>query len=111
MVRNMHAPVPPRLIWGNLLHLSYNMWSDRSVPELERKFTCYKPFLRFDDRLWRDLLRRMAAAGMNMVVIDLGDGVRYESHPEIAVPMPGTRPVSAGNWPGSGAWASNRFPS
>jgi len=27
----------------------------------------------------------MADAGMNMVIIDLGDGVKYESHPEIAV--------------------------
>ena len=27
----------------------------------------------------------MARAGMNMLVIDLGDGIRYESHPEIAV--------------------------
>jgi hypothetical protein len=27
----------------------------------------------------------MASAGMNMVVMDLGDGIQYESHPEIAV--------------------------
>ncbi len=27
----------------------------------------------------------MAAAGMNMLVIDLGDAVKYESHPEIAI--------------------------
>jgi hypothetical protein len=27
----------------------------------------------------------MATVGMNMVVIDLGDGIQYESHPEIAV--------------------------
>ncbi len=27
----------------------------------------------------------MQAAGMNMVVLDLGDAVEYDSHPEIAV--------------------------
>ena len=27
----------------------------------------------------------MTRAGLNMIVIDLGDGVRYQSHPEIAV--------------------------
>lgn len=27
----------------------------------------------------------MSEAGFNMVVIDLGDGVEYDSHPEIAV--------------------------
>jgi hypothetical protein len=41
--------------------------------------------LRFDQSLWDVLLQRMAEAGMNMVVLDLGDAVRYESHPEIAV--------------------------
>jgi hypothetical protein len=35
--------------------------------------------------LWDDILKKMQQADMNMVVIDLGDGVKYESHPEIAV--------------------------
>jgi hypothetical protein len=33
----------------------------------------------------RTFIKQAAAAGINMVVIDLGDGVEYESHPEIAV--------------------------
>lgn len=79
------------MIWGNLLHLSHNMWSDREVAEWgqlkgeDLQYVCAKPFLRFDESLWNDLIRRMAAAGMNTVVLDLGDGVAYESHPEIAV--------------------------
>lgn len=73
----------PALIWANLIHLSYNMWEDRFAPERARR--CYDPRLRFDDALWNDLLIRMRDAGMNMVVLDLGDGVRYERHPEIAV--------------------------
>ncbi len=71
------------MIWANLLHLSFNMWEDWQAPG--REWRCYCPELRFDDALWHDLIRRMSAAGMNMVVLDLGDGVRYESHPEIAV--------------------------
>lgn len=63
----------PSLSWGNLLHLSFNMW----LP--------YQPDLRFDDKLWEELTQRMADVGMNMIVIDLGDGVQYQSHPEIAV--------------------------
>ena len=43
--------------------------------------------LTFDDATWDVLLKKMAAAGMNMVIIDLGDGIQYESHPEIAVNM------------------------
>jgi hypothetical protein len=60
-------------IWACLLHLSVNMWRE------------YYPDLEFDESLWNDALKKMVDAGMNMVVIDLGDGVKYESHPEIAV--------------------------
>ena len=63
----------PQMIWANLIHLSRNMWSD------------YRPELDFDESIWNTLLKEMAAAGMNMVIIDMGDGVQYESHPEIAV--------------------------
>ena len=88
------------LIWANLLHLSFNMWED-TVPQLinpEHQCTCsnqairwwkrfYHPDLNttFDEEVWNSLLKEMAAAGINMVVIDLGDGVVYDSHPEIAV--------------------------
>jgi hypothetical protein len=59
------------------------MWSDRQADWLE--YVSAEPTLRFDQSLWDAVLQRMALAGMNMVVLDLGDGVRYESHPEIAV--------------------------
>jgi len=59
------------------------MWSDREIPD--REYISAKPYLRFDERLWNDLLRNMAEAGVNMLLIDLGDGVKYESHPEISV--------------------------
>ncbi|HLU88786.1 MAG TPA: hypothetical protein VKZ51_03065 [Cyclobacteriaceae bacterium] len=86
------------MIWAGLLHLSYNMWEDR-VPskykdENYNYATCqeawewahpYRPFLTFDEPTWNALLREMASAGMNMVVIDVGDGIQYESHPEISV--------------------------
>lgn len=87
-----------KLIWANLLHLSYNMWED-NVPlkyrdENYQCSTCqearewahpYRPFLTFDDSTWNILLQEMADVRMNMVVIDLGDAIQYESHPEIAV--------------------------
>ena len=60
-------------IWALLLHLSVNMWKD------------YYADLQLSESLWKDVLEKMVDAGMNMVVIDLGDGVQYESHPEIAV--------------------------
>jgi hypothetical protein len=65
------------LIWGNLLHLSFNMWVDRPVQEwghLSKEdigIVTYQPYLRFDEKLWEELTKRMANVGMNMVVIDL----------------------------------------
>jgi hypothetical protein len=79
------------LIWANLIHLSYNMWIDReagSAPELEGAYIstiCGSPNLVFDKSLWDDLMPKMADNGVNMLVIDVGDGVKYASHPEIAV--------------------------
>lgn len=78
-------------IWANLLHVSYNMWSDRPDPQTP---TAYSDSLQCDDGLWAELTQRMADSGFTMVVLDLGDAVRYESHPEIAV---------------AGAWSTQRL--
>lgn len=76
-------PAEKKMIWANLLHLSTNMWEDNIHP---KKFDRgYRPYLRFDKRVWDDILVKMADVGMNTVVIDLGDGVQYQSHPEIPV--------------------------
>ena len=89
--RPARAAPPPKLVWGNLLHLSYNMWSDRPVEKWgalqgeELGYVCRQPYLRFDEKLWRDLLQAMSRGGLNLVVLDLGDAVAYRSHPEIAV--------------------------
>jgi hypothetical protein len=86
------------MIWANLIHLSYNMWED-NVPLKYRddNYRCtscqearewahgYRQYLTFDDSVWNIILKEMESAGMNMVIIDLGDAVKYESHPEIAV--------------------------
>ena len=90
---------PNDFIWANLLHLSYNMWEDvvpeqYQIPYEQSNSTCnearmwshkYRPELTFDEPAWNQLLKDMVDAGMNMVIIDLGDGVIYDSHPEIAV--------------------------
>ncbi len=80
------ASQPSKLIWANLLHLGCNLWCDWDAQQPgEYAYANYRPDLRFDDGLWDDLLAAMVRAGLNMVIIDLADGVRYESHPEIAV--------------------------
>ena len=73
------------MIFANLLHLSYNMWGDWENPAVKSKYWACKPYLRFDEKLWNDLLLAMQKHGMNMVVIDVGDGIEFASHPEISV--------------------------
>jgi len=68
-----------------LLHLGFNMWCDREAGDLSLPYAVARPYMRFDTSLWNDLVKRIAEAGLNMVVIDLGEGVKYESHPELAV--------------------------
>jgi hypothetical protein len=72
------------IIWANLIHLSTNMWIDREDPVWDRDHVS-RPYLRFDEGVWSEIKGKMVEAGMNMCVIDLGDAVRWESHPEIAV--------------------------
>jgi hypothetical protein len=81
----MNTTIPSPPIWAYLAHLSYNMWADREAAEWDLPYVSAKPYLRFDQSLWEDILHAMVDQGLNMVLIDLGDGVRYQSHPEIAV--------------------------
>ncbi len=74
-----------KMIWAYLLHLGYNMWADREAPEWPSEYVNARPYLRCDISLWHDVLLKLKEAGVNMVVIDLGEGVQYASHPELAV--------------------------
>ena len=78
------------MIWANLLHLGYNMWGDWDSPFYGSEYWGSKGYLRFDETVWEKITQRMVHAGLNMVVIDIGEGLAYESHPELAV---------KGSWP------------
>ena len=95
-------------LYGALLHLGANMWSDEPVPraedpnprypypdfltpsELERAKFGHQQHgaadeLRCDEEVWRTVTARMQELGMNFVMIDIGEGLVYPSHPELAV--------------------------
>ena len=71
-------------IWAALFHMGSNMWDDYMALD----------YVQFDEKVWRTLTGRMVEVGMNMVVIDLGEAIKYPSHPEIAV---------------KGSWEIDRF--
>lgn len=77
------------MIWANLYHLGYNAYSDRDdagwFSQTGNQDLGYRPFLRFDDDLWEELTQRIQAIGGNLIVLSIADGLRFDSHPEIAV--------------------------
>lgn len=60
-----------------LLHLGNNMWE-----------TC-QTRLELDERLWLKAVHHMSERGLNTLLVDIGEGMCFESHPELAV---------AGSW-------------
>ena len=87
-------------IWAALLHMGTNMWSDQPVSSWgpykgdQLSLVCQADHVRFDEKVWRTVTGRMVDAGMNMVVIDLGEAIKYPSHPELWV---------------EGSWEIDRF--
>ena len=82
------AAADSSLIWSYLIHLGFNMWGDAEAPQPKARKLQYIPatdYLRCEADYWRTLIREIADGGANMVIIDLGEGVKYESHPELAV--------------------------
>ena len=70
-----------------LLHLGQNMWGEYLAPGEKREkgltYTC--GHLRTDGNVWHALTERMRERRLNMAVIDVGEGLVYPSHPELAV--------------------------
>ena len=73
------------LIWANLIQLGCNMWNDHDMEPGKPYSNRVADFLRFDEKVWRDLTEQTRAAGMNRVDIDSAEGLVYQSHPELAV--------------------------
>ena len=80
------------MIKSYLIHLGMNLWEDNNKQsEAAWRNNCYRqdrlfcPRLQLDEPVWHHELETLSQYGCNLVVFDLADGVRYESHPEIAV--------------------------
>ena len=81
------------LIWGFMIQLGHNMWSEEPLvgePKPEDRDNYAQPFNRTDVKVWNELTEYYAKRGANLVLIDLGEGLAYPSHPELAV---------KGSWP------------
>lgn len=75
------------LMFGYLIHLSFHMWEDENAPargKYEKPRYCENNNV--DVALWDKLIDFLSERKYNMLLIDVGDGIKYESHPEISAP-------------------------
>ena len=79
----------PEEIKAVLLHLGHNMWCEWLPQDLQGTLDLGKSKpdaeLRCKDEIWRDLTDYAAAKKLNMVMIDVGEGLVFPSHPELAI--------------------------
>ena len=65
----------PRFMWAYLAHFGMKLWERR----------LHYTDLKVDDTMWKSLTERAAEVGVNAFVVDLGEGMVFPSHPELAV--------------------------
>ena len=79
-------------IWSYFIQLGSNMWREScSTPENRGPWIAqatgrYFPEMHTDRAVWRDVVDFLPSCGFNAVIIDVGEGMQYETHPEIAIP-------------------------
>ena len=61
-----------KMIWGFLVHLNTSAWAAKSDT------------LQFDESAWEYILNESVKMGINTIILDIGDGIRFASHPELA---------------------------
>lgn len=73
-----------KMIKAALLHLGSNMWR-RPGMEFEQSDGGYATTLVCQKDEWIALTEQMAKLGYNLLLIDMAEGVRLDSHPELAI--------------------------
>ena len=77
------------MVWGLMMQLGHNMWGEMPLSTEgmteEQKDRYARDFNRTDQKLWDEVTERAAKSGVNLLLIDLGEGMVYPSHPELAV--------------------------
>ncbi len=78
-------------IWSMLLHFGTNMWNEEG--NTRGREACpgavASGTLRFSHELFRDVAASARDNGVNTLILDIGEAMKYDSHPELAV---------AGSW-------------
>ena len=71
-----------------LVHIGTNLWYEEGNTKCCGEAVWQQPAsskMRFDLSFFREYTEKLAECGVNTLVLDLADGIVYESHPEIAI--------------------------
>ncbi len=77
-----------KFIKGILIHIGTNLWFEvgNNRGEGEKVWqSAGSDKMRFDKKLFWELVEHLGECNINTVVLDLADGIVYESHPELAI--------------------------
>ena len=77
-----------KTMWAFLLQLGNNIWAkpgDITPYQLEDEES-YHDYVYSDRETWRKVTEYLPKCGFNTVVIDIGEALKLDSHPELAVP-------------------------
>lgn len=73
--------------WGYMIKLSTHMWDDEtSRPKGWYLPSTYTVNNNVDIAVWDETVKYIAEHGFNLLLVDVGDGMRYETHPEVSAP-------------------------
>lgn len=72
--------------WSFLIHLSTHMWEDSSYESHRWYATPFDENNNVNVQVWDTMVKFLAERHFNLLLIDLGDAVKYETHPEISAP-------------------------
>lgn len=78
-----------KMIWAYFMGVSHHMWTDGNRNSFVRWYMptdTYEEENKVDLNTWDETVKFIAERKYNMLVVDLGDGVLYDSHPEISAP-------------------------
>ena len=79
-------------IWAYFIQLGHNMWREPDSliegrgPNLAQATSRYRETMYTDRNVWHDVIDFLPSCGFNAVIVDVGEGMQYESHPELAIP-------------------------
>ena len=68
-------------LWVLFVTLGHNQWGGNRLSGKKYR-DLYEAF---DDNTWDYILQECHKTGVNTILLDVGDGVQYDSHPELAV--------------------------